>query len=169
MTTKATSPISLDERRQRNKSASAKYRAKKNQKYIEMRTLIASLTKENELLMRQLDNVRDENAKLKSTCDRLRGKMLAEKMLKRFLGNEKPIDISGDEEHESGKKGCLLHFQADTVYEQHLLHNFDNDLDDILEDDTCKQQELEWKPHLYMKKVDSQYEANPDNKVPGKS
>ncbi|KAI8877460.1 hypothetical protein K501DRAFT_148047, partial [Backusella circina FSU 941] len=76
---------SLQERRQRNKAASAKYRAKKNQQQGEMRTLISSLTKENELLQRQVDHVRRENNRLKTTCDQLRGKMLAEKMLKKLL------------------------------------------------------------------------------------
>ncbi|KAI7905748.1 uncharacterized protein BX663DRAFT_500770 [Cokeromyces recurvatus] len=80
-------PLSLQERRQRNKAASAKYRAKKNQQHGEMRTLISSLTKENDLLQRQLENARQENNRLKATCDRLRGKILAEKMLKKLLGH----------------------------------------------------------------------------------
>ncbi|KAG0162658.1 hypothetical protein DFQ28_000925 [Apophysomyces sp. BC1034] len=86
-----TSPLSLQERRQRNKAASAKYRAKKNQQHGEMRTMIGSLTKENELLQRQLDQIRRENSRLKTTCDRLRGKMMAEKMLKRMLGRN-PVE-----------------------------------------------------------------------------
>ncbi|ORY96288.1 hypothetical protein BCR43DRAFT_491429 [Syncephalastrum racemosum] len=82
-------PLSLQERRQRNKAASAKYRAKKNQQHCEMRRVIASLTRENELLQRQLDHVARENRHLKATCDRLRGKMLAERMLQRLLKNSK--------------------------------------------------------------------------------
>lgn len=77
--------LSLQERRLRNKTASAKYRAKKNQQHCEMRSMIATLTKENELLMRQLDHVKHENTHLKATCDKLRGKMIAQKMLKQYL------------------------------------------------------------------------------------
>lgn len=78
-------PLSLQERRRRNKAASAKYRAKKNQQHGEMRGLIASLTRENELLQRQLENLSHENNRLKATCDRLRGKILAGRMLKKML------------------------------------------------------------------------------------
>ncbi|KAI8147590.1 hypothetical protein BJV82DRAFT_596130 [Fennellomyces sp. T-0311] len=104
-------PLSLQERRQRNKAASAKYRAKKNQQHGEMRSLIASLTKENELLLRQLDHIKRENNRLKATCDRLRGKKVAAKILKRFLvsggGKTTPADetlehfeIEDDEDDE---------------------------------------------------------------------
>ncbi|KAI9497832.1 hypothetical protein BDB00DRAFT_752706, partial [Zychaea mexicana] len=77
--------LSLQERRQRNKAASAKYRAKKNQQHGQMRSTIGSLTRDNELLQRQLEHVRQENNQLKATCDQLRGKMMAEKMLKRMM------------------------------------------------------------------------------------
>ncbi|KAI8145808.1 hypothetical protein BJV82DRAFT_602341 [Fennellomyces sp. T-0311] len=82
-------PLSLQERRQRNKAASAKYRAKKNQQHGEMRSLIASLTRENELLQRQIEHYGQENSQLKATCDRLRGKMMAEKMIKRMMLDDK--------------------------------------------------------------------------------
>jgi hypothetical protein len=82
---KSSGSISLQERRLRNKTASAKYRAKKNQQHGEMRSMIASLSKENELLMRQLDHIQKENNHLKATCDKLRGKMIAQKMLKQYL------------------------------------------------------------------------------------
>ncbi|KAG2215743.1 hypothetical protein INT46_003955 [Mucor plumbeus] len=78
-------PLSIHERRLRNKTASAKYRAKKNQQHGEMRAMISSLTKENELLLRQLDHIQHENSHLKTTCDRLRGKIMAQKMLKQYL------------------------------------------------------------------------------------
>jgi hypothetical protein len=81
----STAPLSLYERRLRNKTASAKYRAKKNQQQGEMRSMISSLTKENELLLRQLDHIQRENNHLKATCDRLRGKIIAQKMLKQYL------------------------------------------------------------------------------------
>ncbi|KAI8047727.1 uncharacterized protein B0P05DRAFT_447866, partial [Gilbertella persicaria] len=76
---------SLDERRLRNKTASAKYRAKKNQQHGEMRATISNLTKENELLMRQLEHTQLENNHLKATCDRLRGRIMAQKILKQYL------------------------------------------------------------------------------------
>lgn len=87
-------PLSLQERRQRNKAASAKYRAKKNHQHGEMRCMISSLTKENDLLLRQLDHVRRENNRLKATCDKLRGKMLAEKMLKKLLNDKEETSIN---------------------------------------------------------------------------
>ncbi|KAI8073289.1 hypothetical protein BC940DRAFT_316024 [Gongronella butleri] len=77
--------LSLQERRQRNKTASARYRAKKNQQHQDMRSMIHSLTKENDVLMRQLDHVMGENQQLKINCDKLRGKIMAEKMLKKLL------------------------------------------------------------------------------------
>ena len=77
--------LSLQERRQRNKTASARYRAKKNQQHQDMRSMIHSLTKENDVLMRQLDQVMGENHQLKINCDKLRGKIIAEKMLKKLL------------------------------------------------------------------------------------
>lgn len=85
ITSQTSAPLSLHERRQRNKTASAKYRAKKNQQQGEMRVMISSLTKENELLLRQLNHIQHENSHLKSTCDRLRGKLMAQKMLKQYL------------------------------------------------------------------------------------
>lgn len=50
-----------------------------------MRAMISSLTKENELLIRQLNHIQHENNHLKSTCDKLRGKLMAQKMLKQYL------------------------------------------------------------------------------------
>lgn len=85
ISSQTSTPISLHERRQRNKAASAKYRAKKNQQQGEMRAMISSLTKENELLIRQLNHIQHENNHLKSTCDKLRGKLMAQKMLKQYL------------------------------------------------------------------------------------
>lgn len=102
-------PLSVQERRQRNKAASAKYRAKKNQQHGEMRGIIASLTRENELLQRQLDHVARENCTLKATCDRLRGKMLAERMLQRMLkdGNKKVKDRPRHSPRESAEDADL--------------------------------------------------------------
>jgi hypothetical protein len=107
-------PLTLNERRQRNKAASAKYRAKKNQQHGEMRFMISSLTKENDLLQRQLDQAREENRRLKSSCDKLRGKMLAEKMLKKLLNGSTTHqmvmndDDSDDEENFEPREEMLI-------------------------------------------------------------
>lgn len=53
-----------------------------------MRSLISSLTKENEFLSRQLEHMRRENSRLKVTCDRLRGKKVAAKILKQLLASK---------------------------------------------------------------------------------
>lgn len=102
-------PLSLHERRLRNKTASAKYRAKKNQQHGEMRSMISSLTKENELLLRQLDHVQHENGHLKTTCDRLRGKIMAQKMLKQYLVEaEQQQPAPGNTVIDN----CYLHYHA---------------------------------------------------------
>lgn len=91
--------LTLQERRLRNKTASAKYRAKKNQQHCEMRAMISTLTKENELLIRQLEHMKHENNHLKATCDKLRGKMIAQKMLKQYLvENEQRLMLTTREE-----------------------------------------------------------------------
>ncbi|KAI8328989.1 hypothetical protein BC941DRAFT_329068, partial [Chlamydoabsidia padenii] len=81
-------PLSLHERRIRNKTASAKYRAKKNQQYHEMRSMILSLTKENDVLIRQFEQLKADNRYLKSECDKFRSKMLAARMLKKMLNHQ---------------------------------------------------------------------------------
>ncbi|ORE19529.1 hypothetical protein BCV71DRAFT_160131, partial [Rhizopus microsporus] len=75
----------LHERRLRNKTASAKYRAKKNRQYNEMRVTVHRLTKENELLLHQINILHKENRQLKVTLDKFRGRMIAQKMLKQYL------------------------------------------------------------------------------------
>ncbi|ORE11876.1 hypothetical protein BCV72DRAFT_194129, partial [Rhizopus microsporus var. microsporus] len=75
----------LHERRLRNKTASAKYRAKKNRQYNEMRVTVHRLTKENELLLHQVNILHKENRQLKVTLDKFRGRMIAQKMLKQYL------------------------------------------------------------------------------------
>ncbi|KAI8987475.1 hypothetical protein BDF20DRAFT_802125, partial [Mycotypha africana] len=72
----------LQERRLRNKAASAKYRQKKNQQQNEMRLMISRLSEQNAVLERQLQEVRLDNERLRATADRLRGKMVAKRMLK---------------------------------------------------------------------------------------
>lgn len=108
-TSSTAAPLSLHERRLRNKTASAKYRAKKNQQHGEMRSMISSLTKENELLLRQLDHVQHENGHLKTTCDRLRGKIMAQKMLKQYLVEaEQQQPAPGNTTIDN----CYLHYHA---------------------------------------------------------
>ncbi|KAL0075860.1 hypothetical protein J3Q64DRAFT_1625649, partial [Phycomyces blakesleeanus] len=74
--------LTLQERRLRNKTASAKYRQKKNQQQNEMRQMIGCLSEQNAVLERQLQELRTENERLKAITDRLRGKIVAKKMLK---------------------------------------------------------------------------------------
>ncbi|KAF7729639.1 hypothetical protein EC973_004012 [Apophysomyces ossiformis] len=127
------SPLSLQERRQRNKAASAKYRAKKNQQHGEMRSMIGSLTKENQLLQRELEQIRRENSQLKTTCDRLRGKMMAEKMLKRMLGRNSP---------ENGDLKVLFHSTADNPL--HISNRFEEDIEFDDNDDNDGMNEHAW-------------------------
>lgn len=130
-------PLSLQERRQRNKAASAKYRAKKNQQHGEMRSMILSLTKENDLLQRQLDHIRHENGRLKATCDRLRGKMLAEKMLKKLLNSNRGPEEEEDDEDDLMDENYSIsendHYPQHMQYknDEHaaMLKRFDEDID----------------------------------------
>jgi hypothetical protein len=110
-TSHTSAPLSLHERRLRNKTASAKYRAKKNQQHGEMRAMINSLTKENELLLRQLDHVQHENNHLKSTCDRLRGKLMAQKMLKQYL-----VETEQQQQNNSSGESIPSPVAMDTNY-----------------------------------------------------
>ncbi|CAO3696130.1 unnamed protein product [Rhizopus stolonifer] len=68
--------------KEKNKTASAKYRAKKNQQYNEMKVILTNLSKENKLLLHQLDHVHKENKKLEKELDRLHGQVMAQKMIK---------------------------------------------------------------------------------------
>ncbi|KAI8343086.1 hypothetical protein BC941DRAFT_410391 [Chlamydoabsidia padenii] len=77
--------LTLLERRQRNKTASAKYRQKKNKQQSEMKRMIDSLTEQDALLKRQMVELRMENQRLKSMNEHLRGKILAKKMLDQYF------------------------------------------------------------------------------------
>ncbi|KAI8070703.1 hypothetical protein BC940DRAFT_223863, partial [Gongronella butleri] len=76
---------SLHERRQRNKTASAKYRQKKNRQQVEMKRMIDALTEQDSILKRQVAELRVENQRLRSMNDHLRSKILAKKMLDQYL------------------------------------------------------------------------------------
>ncbi|KAI9306062.1 hypothetical protein BJ944DRAFT_146800, partial [Cunninghamella echinulata] len=80
-----TGELTLLERRQRNKNASAKYRQKKSRQQMEMKKLIDTLTENEKLLKRQVMDLRLENQQLKSMNDHLRGKIMAKKMLNRYI------------------------------------------------------------------------------------
>jgi hypothetical protein len=79
----------LQERRQRNKVASAKYRQKKNIQQYEMRNMINQISERNAILERQLRELREENQKLRATTDKLRGKFVAKKLLRQWMGRQK--------------------------------------------------------------------------------
>ncbi|KAG0075469.1 hypothetical protein BGZ93_009489 [Podila epicladia] len=84
-------PLSANDRRERNKAASAKYRAKKHYQSGEMKQQINVLQDQNNVLTRQLAESRAENASLKSMVEKLRGRLVAEKVLKRLreVGRER--------------------------------------------------------------------------------
>ncbi|KAL1916850.1 uncharacterized protein VTP21DRAFT_5554 [Calcarisporiella thermophila] len=90
-------PLSIEERRQRNKQASAKYRAKKHMQHVEMRQLIQTLTEQNKLLHHQLDEGRREIERLRLACDKLRARCMADKVLKK-------LNTSGEKPNEWEKK-----------------------------------------------------------------
>ncbi|KAF9285401.1 hypothetical protein BGZ68_003921 [Mortierella alpina] len=83
-TTASGLPLSATDRRERNKAASAKYRAKKHYQSGEMRQQINVLQDQNNVLTRQLEESRTENASLKHLVEKLRGRLVAEKVLKRL-------------------------------------------------------------------------------------
>ncbi|KAG0308269.1 hypothetical protein BGZ99_001181 [Dissophora globulifera] len=84
-------PLSPSDRRERNKAASAKYRAKKHNQSGEMRSQISTLQDQTNVLSRQLEECRAENASLKNLVEKLKGRLVAEKVLKRLreVGREK--------------------------------------------------------------------------------
>ncbi|KAI8972780.1 hypothetical protein BDB01DRAFT_809285 [Pilobolus umbonatus] len=78
----------LQMRRQRNKEASAKYRHKKNLQQYEMREMINEMSERNKLLQRQMQELQEENKKLRSTTDQLRGQIVAKKLLRQWLDKQ---------------------------------------------------------------------------------
>ncbi|CAO3662761.1 unnamed protein product [Umbelopsis vinacea] len=66
--------MSLDERRKRNKAASAKYRAKKQIQISQMSKKINSLTEENNLLQERLQQVCDDNNHLRAKVQAMQGR-----------------------------------------------------------------------------------------------
>ncbi|KAI9319916.1 hypothetical protein BX666DRAFT_1917358 [Dichotomocladium elegans] len=81
-------PLTLQERRTRNKAASAKYRQKKSQQQKEMKRLVCHITEQNAILDRQLQELRAENDRLRKTTDQMRGQLVARKMFRQWLLKE---------------------------------------------------------------------------------
>ncbi|KAF9138850.1 hypothetical protein BGX30_008647 [Mortierella sp. GBA39] len=133
-------PLSTHDRRERNKAASAKYRAKKHYQSGEMRQQITVLQDQNNVLTRQLQETRTENSSLKNTIEKLRGRLVAEKVLRRLreVGREKRRDSS------SGGSKVSVHDLASGSEDE----DDDDEMDDIEgdedddEDGQLQQQEV---------------------------
>lgn len=85
-------PMSLDERRKRNKAASAKYRAKKQIQISQMSNEISMLTEENIDLQRRFQQVCDDN-------ERLRAKLMALQSQSVQTPSDKRMKRSRDSDH----------------------------------------------------------------------
>jgi len=117
--------LTLQERRLRNKAASAKYRQKKNQQQNEMRLMIGRLSEQNAVLERQLQEVRHENERLKATTDRLRGKMVAKKMLKKWIGRQSSTAAAAAAA-AAAAGGNANHASSDVPKHHHHHYSSDN-------------------------------------------
>ncbi|OAD78899.1 basic-leucine zipper transcription factor [Phycomyces blakesleeanus NRRL 1555(-)] len=113
--------LTLQERRLRNKTASAKYRQKKNQQQNEMRQMIGCLSEQNAVLERQLQELRTENERLKAITDRLRGKIVAKKMLKQWMGRQKELP-QNHSRHALNTTFVRSHQQKQALRETQNLH-----------------------------------------------
>ena len=103
---------SLEERRQRNKEASAKYRQRKNTQQHEMRNTICQLSDRNAMLERQLQEVKQENQQLRATADKLRGKLVASRLLDQWMQkhpNTQPVDMSQVDVDSDDDDALLMH------------------------------------------------------------
>ncbi|GAN09086.1 hypothetical protein MAM1_0242d08608 [Mucor ambiguus] len=87
----------LQERRQRNKEASAKYRQKKNMQQHKMRTTICQISDRNAILERQLQELKHENQQLRATADKLRGKLVASKLLEQWMKKHPKQQVKMDQ------------------------------------------------------------------------
>ncbi|KAG2221514.1 hypothetical protein INT45_008839 [Circinella minor] len=132
-------PLTLQERRLRNKAASAKYRQKKNQQQNDMRQMICRLSEHNAVLERQLQELRMENERLRASADRLRGKMVAKKILRQWIGRhqqhrKEPSSATSSSAFQTVSKNHQYHPYATTEEEDGLELDFDEDDDVCLED-----------------------------------
>ncbi|KAI8580374.1 hypothetical protein K450DRAFT_238198 [Umbelopsis ramanniana AG] len=85
-------PMSLDERRKRNKAASAKYRAKKQSQISQMSSEISLLTEVNVDLQKRLQQVYDDN-------ERLRAQLMVLQSQSDHPANDKEMKRSRDSDH----------------------------------------------------------------------
>lgn len=85
-------PMSLDERRKRNKAASAKYRAKKQSQISQMSSEISQLTEANIDLQKRLQQVYGDN-------ERLRAKLMVLQSQSDQPANDKGIKRSRESDH----------------------------------------------------------------------
>ncbi|KAG9323712.1 hypothetical protein KVV02_006435 [Mortierella alpina] len=134
-TTASGLPLSATDRRERNKAASAKYRAKKHYQSGEMRQQINVLQDQNNVLTRQLDESRTENASLKHLVEKLRGRLVAEKVLKRLreVGREKKkktINNNNKRRLNGGKNASSLAHLAAASDSEDDHHHDDEEEDD---------------------------------------
>ncbi|KAG0018598.1 hypothetical protein BGZ81_010168 [Podila clonocystis] len=113
-------PLSANDRRERNKAASAKYRAKKHYQSGEMKQQINVLQDQNNVLTRQLAESRAENASLKSMVEKLRGRLVAEKVLKRLR------EVGRERRGEGSSRSIKAKVSA-----QDLASDSDDDFDDV--------------------------------------
>lgn len=87
-----------------------------------MREIIGHLTEENALLNRQVDELRRENEMMRATCDQLRGRIVASKMLKRMMkaeSNEPPRTkrrrINGVHQGDNSSADCASDNDAEAL------------------------------------------------------
>ncbi|KAF9104476.1 hypothetical protein BGX27_010075 [Mortierella sp. AM989] len=137
--------LSANDRRERNKAASAKYRAKKHYQSGEMRTQITELQDYNNVVTRQLEECRAENALLKNQVEKLKGRLVAEKVLKRLreVGREKKRRGGSSAGHATTKVSAqdlsVSDSETDDVVDTVAGVEDDEDEDDVdsvLQDDT---------------------------------
>lgn len=118
-------PLSANDRRERNKAASAKYRAKKHYQSGEMKEQISHLLDKNNVLSRQLDETRTENTQLKNLVEKLKGRLVAEKVLKR-------LREVGRERRGSGSASKRVAVESDS--DDLVGDDYDVDVDDDEDD-----------------------------------
>ncbi|KAL0092176.1 hypothetical protein J3Q64DRAFT_1829667 [Phycomyces blakesleeanus] len=92
-----------------------------NQQQNEMRQMIGCLSEQNAVLERQLQELRTENERLKAITDRLRGKIVAKKMLKQWMGRQKELP-QNHSRHALNTTFVRSHQQKQALRETQNLH-----------------------------------------------
>ncbi|KAF9936979.1 hypothetical protein BGZ65_001909 [Modicella reniformis] len=138
----ATCTLSATDRRERNKAASAKYRAKKHSQSGEMRSQISTLQDHNNVLTRQLEESRAENTSLKNLVEKLKGRLVAEKVLKRLreVGREKNKRSNTNSSSNSSNAALVMLSDSETDdVEDQVVHaataDLEEDFEDVMSDD----------------------------------